>query len=186
MAIDIQKALHACVCGRVCVQLSTSPHTYTSSSPSSSGDGSEEGACERLGGRFEITDQVDGVQPDKRQSCPTEESVRDFEGVVVGGAESGEREESNGDQKNVDEIGEHEKCLAGFRAWELNILACSISAMRSDDISNTFRFKPTVHSRPCITRSLSNTGPPTAHIARKGSKHDGKVCLKCKVVKILN
>ena len=90
-------------------------HTHTSSSPSSSGDGCEEGACERLGWRFEIADQVDGVQPDERQSCPAEESVRGFVGVVVGGGGSGEREENNGDEKNVDEIGEHEKCLGGFR-----------------------------------------------------------------------
>ena len=75
---------------RLCVQLSKSPHTYTSLSPSSSGDPSDEGACEGLGGQFEISDQVDGVQPDKRKSCPAEESVRDFIGVVVGGAESGE------------------------------------------------------------------------------------------------
>ena len=99
----------------VCLQFSTSPHAHTSSSPSSLGDECEEGACERLGARFEIADQVDGVQLDERQGCPAEESVHSFVGVVVGGAESGEREENNGDEKNVDAIGEHEKCPGGFR-----------------------------------------------------------------------
>ena len=64
---------------------------------------------------MEIADQVDGVHLDKRQGCPAAESVRSFVGVVVGGAESGEREENNGNEKNVDEIGEHDKCPGGSR-----------------------------------------------------------------------
>ena len=78
------------------------------------GDGCEKRAGKRLVGWFEIADEVDRVQPDKRESGPAEESVRGLVGVVVGGAEPGEREENNGDEKKVDEIGEHEKCLGGF------------------------------------------------------------------------